>query len=59
MEDEFRRNLAIRDRIIADYLDRTGRWKFDEVEFLVWLQGQPNHEAYGYYYPSRKPHAAE
>jgi len=52
-------HFAVRDRLIADYLDRTGKWKFDDMEFLDWLQGQPDHEAYEYYYPSRRRPAAE
>jgi hypothetical protein len=35
-----------RERVITDYLQRTGKNMYVPEEFVIWLQGQPNHEAY-------------
>ena len=39
-----------RQRIIDDYLAASGRNMFNPVEFVDWLGGQPDHEAYSLFY---------
>jgi hypothetical protein len=39
-----------RQRIVDEYLQATGRNMFVPGEFVDWLGGQPEHEAYGWFY---------
>jgi len=39
-----------RQRIVDDYLATTGRDSYVPAEFISWLQNQPNHEAYGWFF---------
>ncbi|QDA35764.1 hypothetical protein E4191_16495 (plasmid) [Paracoccus liaowanqingii] len=41
---------ADRQRIIDDYLAQTGRPMFIPGEFVDWLAGEPEHEAYDWFY---------
>lgn len=47
-----------RQRIIDDYLAQTGRNMFVAGEFIDWLAGQPEHEAYDLFYGMTDEHAA-
>ena len=35
-----------RQQVINDYLNKTGRNSYVPVEFVEWMQNQPNHPAY-------------
>jgi len=39
-----------RQRIIDGYLTETGRNMFSAPEFIDWLEGQPDHEAYDWFF---------
>ena len=41
---------ADRQRIIDGYLSETGRNLFNASEFIDWLEGQPDHEAYPWFF---------
>lgn len=39
-----------RQEIVDDYLSQTGRNMFNAGEFIDWLEGQPDHEAYDWFF---------
>ena len=47
-----------RQRIIDDYLAASGRNMFHPAEFVDWLGGQPDHEAYEWFYGMEDQEAA-
>lgn len=47
-----------RQRIIDGYLSETGRNLFVASEFIDWLEGQPEHEAYDWFFGSGDAEAA-
>lgn len=47
-----------RQRVIDDYLAETGRNMFVPSEFIDWLEGQPQHEAYGWFFGKSDEDAA-
>ena len=47
-----------RQRIIDDYLNGTGKNMFVPAEFIDWLAGQPEHEAYEWFYSKTDAEAA-
>ncbi|WP_270374988.1 hypothetical protein [Marinicauda sp. Alg238-R41] len=49
---------ADRQRIIDGYLGATGRNQFVPGEFVDWLSGQPDHEAYGWFFGKDDAEAA-
>ena len=47
-----------RQRIIDDYLSKSGANMFTPSEFVDWLSGQPDHEAYPWFFGKGDAHAA-
>lgn len=49
---------ADRQKIIDEYLTGTGRNMFNAGEFIDWLSGQPDHEAYPWFFAKSEGEAA-